>query len=377
MGVTLSHQSALDVLRTIRSAGMNIREAEAVRLVEPSVWAGKRWRPSAFADPKWQWGSPSNDNPLHVLVPDRKRRIRMTQVVSHEQPLRLPAGSVLQLDDCSSIVSPELLFAQLADSFSLPALVQLGHELCGHFSRDAQEPLEGVVTMGLTQATSVESLDSFLSKLKYMHGIVKARTAIQYVADHAMSAPEAVLSTIYSLPPEECGYGMGPVTLNSQVRMNEPADSAAKKSRYPDIMFSFAPIGINYDGEDHLNLSEIVDTALKVAFSEGDDRKSLILSFEEANQRVREKYVDDIRRNRQLMASGRIVLPATKEDLYGLDNLDYFTRQILACARTFFDIDTTKFEMTLDDTEKARDRYALLSSMLPSGRQWGSTHGTN
>lgn len=375
MGVTLSHQSALDVLRTIRSIGVNIRDAEPVRLSEPSAWVGKRWRPSVFADPKWKWSVPSKDNPLHVLVPSRNRRIQMSQVISHAQPPCMPAGSILWLDDCSNVVCPELLFLQMANSFSFPALVLLGYELCGHFSRDAFDPSSGAVKMELSQATSIESLSSYLEEFRHVPGIAKARTALQYVTDHAASAPEAILATVYSLPSEECGYGMGPITLNSYVNTDEPADAASKKSRYPDIMFPFAPVGINYDGKDHLDLDKIVDAMLRNTRLEGNNQNPPDSSLEEAMRQVREKYVDDMRRNRQLVAHGKIVLPLTKEDLDGWGNLDRFTRQILTCAHNFFDVDTTEFKMTLDDTEKARDRYALLSSMLPGGRRRGSTHG--
>ena len=39
-----------------------------------------------------------------------------------------------------------------------------------------------------------------------------------------------------------------------------------------DLSFSFAPIGINYDGEDHLDLTGIARAARKAAQAEGDSR---------------------------------------------------------------------------------------------------------
>ena len=82
---------------------------------------------------------------------------------------------------------------------------------------------------------------------------------------------------------------------------------------------------------------------------------------------VRAKAVDDSARNRQLAASGRIVFPITKENMYGLGSLDEFTWQILQCAQTVFGVDTTRFVQALEDTDQKRDRYALLTSFLPSG----------
>lgn len=375
MGVTLSHLSALDALRTIRSNGVNIRDAEPIRLTDPSVWVGTRWLPSTFEDYKWKWGTPTSSNPLHVLVPNRARRIRMAHVNSYGQLRATPAGSVLWLDECSSLVCPELLFLQMASSFSLPALTLLGYELCGHFSRDAQDPLEGVAQMELPTATSVESISSYLAAFTHVPGITRARTALSYITDHAASPPEALLATMYSLPPKESGYGMGPVVLNTRVDTTDPADASAKRSRYPDVLFSFAPVGINYDGEGHLDLEQLVSAAQNEVRADAKDRESFHASLNEVKRNVHNKVVDDIRRNRQLITRGKIILPATKEDLYGWGSLDNLTRQILTCARSFFGTDTSTYENALENTEKARDRYALLTSYLPGGRRWGSSHG--
>ena len=88
---------------------------------------------------------------------------------------------------------------------------------------------------------------------------------------------------------------------------------------------------------------------------------------------VREKAVNDIQRNRQLAAEGFIVFPVVKEDLSEWGALDTLTRQILACAREVFGVDTSTFEETLENTELARDRQALLNAMLPGQPQRGAS----
>jgi len=92
-------------------------------------------------------------------------------------------------------------------------------------------------------------------------------------------------------------------------------------------------------------------------------------------KQIRNKVIDDNQRNRQLISRGYIVLPATKEDLYGKDRLDEFTMQLLACAHHYFGIDVAKYESIVNDTSLKRDRYDLLRSLLPAGGTRKSSHG--
>lgn len=375
IGVTLSYLSALDVVRILRANGVNIRGLEPIRLVNPLPWVGERWVPSTFADSRWQWSVPSKNNHLHVMVPDHAHRIQMENVESRVQLAGMPAGSVLWLDECSSVVCPELLFLQMAKVLSLPALVMLGYEFCGHFSRDAWEPIEGPIKMELPSATSVDSIQKYISTLRHVPGIAKAKKALQFIADHAMSAPEALLAAVYSLPSSECGYGLGPIILNERIPTLVSTAADAKRNRYPDLLFSFAPLGINYEGENHLDLKGLLKLLRQIIFCGEEDRAALIAKLDDKMKEVRQKYVDDIVRNRQLMAEGRIVLPVTKEDLYKADFLDDLTWSILACAQNIFGIDTTAYERTLENTELARDRNEFIASFLPGRGRRTSSHG--
>lgn len=375
MAVTLSHQSALDALRTLRSKGTSVHQMEAVHLVSPLAWVGKRLGAQNFKPDVWRWQQPSVNRPLHLLVPAKRQRMRGRGIVSHTLYSPLPAGSILWLDEHSSVVCPELLFLQMAESFSLPSLVMLGLELCGHFCRNADEPLVGDVTDGLPVATNVASLTLYLSKVSKAHGLLRAREALDCISDHAISAPEAVLATMYALPPKESGYGMGPISLNEHVAVDNTDSWVRAKSRYPDLMFGFAPVGINYDGSQHFDLASLMAAAEMFvragADEQNDARKALRMKLLEA----RDKVVDDNMRNRQLAAQGRIVFPATKEDLRSGRRLDALTRQILSCAHRVFGVDVGKYERTLDDTLLARDRWDLLDTLLPRGHYGQSAYG--
>ena len=300
----------------------------------------------------------------------------MAHVSIHNLRRGIPPQSILWVDECTSIACPELLFVQMACVFSFPALVQLGYELCGNFSRSAVDPLNGHVTTNTLAASSVESIRDYIRTCSYMRNANLALRAIDCVSDHALSAPEAVLAMMYSLPEDEAGYEMGRITLNERVCINVNDDSEGKAHhRYPDIMFSFAPVGINYDGEGHLDIAGLKEAIRHMEGLEGKEYEVERKVIYQKLDSMRDKVLDDSTRNRELAATGKIVLPATKENLHGRGHLDDYTRHILMCAHSVFGTDVQKYLQTLEDTDKTRDRNDLLMSFLPGGRPFGSSHG--
>ena len=367
MGITISHETALRVTRMLRSQGLNLAQMDRTSLASPTPWVGKRWTMRLFSPDTWQWPQPDSVRKLDVLVGSSQERLRMDGVANHVCATELPADSIIWLDEHTGVPAPPLLFAQMAEKATLPALVLLGHELCGHFCRWANNPARGPVTDGIPAATSVAEISAFLDRTPGLPGRTRARQAIPYLVDHAFSAPEAVLSTAFGLPPREQGYGLGPITLNRAVAIAENENSTRGNTRYPDILLPFAPIGVNYDGEGHLDLAGLARAAREAAEAEADTKQQAENALAGKIAEVREKAVDDIRRNRQLAAAGYIVFPATKEDLLEYGALDELARQILGCARTVFGVDTQAFEETLDDSARARERYELLVTLVPVG----------
>jgi hypothetical protein len=166
MSVTLSHQSALDVIRMLRCEGVSVHDMDVIPLMAPSPWVGRRLNMRNFSSDVWRWQKPNDKRPLHILVSDKQTRVRGKGIVAHVASDDLPAGSILWLDERSSVVCPELLFLQMAETLPLPALVMLGLELCGHFSRQAENPLTGDVVDGLPAATTVKHLERYLSDFR-------------------------------------------------------------------------------------------------------------------------------------------------------------------------------------------------------------------
>ncbi|MDO4797028.1 MAG: hypothetical protein Q4A01_03305 [Coriobacteriales bacterium] len=375
MALTLSHQTALDVIRTLRSQGDNLHQMDTTPFSSPVAPIGQRWNAQNFNSDVWQWPMPSQLHPLHVLVPADRGRMRGLMIKEHTTRRDLPAGSILWLDERASVVCPELLFLQMAESFSLPALVMLGNELCGHFSRFATEPLAGDVVDGIPTATSAESLKSYLCHFGGRRGVANAREALRYICDHAVSAPEALLATIYALPHTESGYGFGPVRLNDRVHVDDDGSWVRVKSRYPDLTFGFAPVGINYDGSKHFDLGKLMLSADAFARADAQSQGKARETLKQELVKVRAKVLDDNLRNRQLAAQGQIIFPVTKEDVADGRHLDALSRQVLSCAHRVFGVNVSKYLKPLDDTSLTRDRWELLSTLLPNGGFGRSSYG--
>lgn len=365
MAVTLSHQSALDALRTLRCEGLDLHESDAVSLMAPSAWVGKRLIKKNFDPGVWRWQRPSANRPLHILVPVEQSRVRGRSIVAHVAHAGMPSGSILWLDEHSSVVCPELLFLQMAESFSLPALVMLALELCGHFSRQADNPLSGDVVDGIPAATTVEQLEKFLLSFRKVKGLEKARFALRYVCNHAASAPEAVLVAMFGLPSAEGGYGMGPVLLNELVEVDQSGSWAKAKNRYPDLMFAFAPVGLNYDGFKHFDIASLMVAAELYARSDGKARDEARDALRGMLVSTRAKVVDDNMRDRQLAAQGRIVFSVTKEDLRSIGHLDELARQVLDCANKVFGVEVNEYLNTLEDSSSTLERGELLGTLAP------------
>ena len=110
MVLTLSFQSAQEVIRTLRCNGLNLNEMDFVPLARPKPWTGKRWTSKEFDEGLWRWRRPSSIQPLHVLASGNVGRVCSSLIHVHSCWRELPPHSVIWLDEHSSVVCPELLF---------------------------------------------------------------------------------------------------------------------------------------------------------------------------------------------------------------------------------------------------------------------------
>lgn len=295
---------------------------------------------------------------LFIATPDSNFRpqLSLANTTVYTPEAGLPRRSFIDLGGGLSMSCPELLFAEMATIMDIPHLVLLGYELCGSYVRDPRDPRNGNARVGVSPVTSTAEIHAFLDEARWVRGADRAMYALEFVRDDAWSAMEAMVAALAALPVGEFGYEMGESTLN--LRVDRPAalvGSNAKSSRVPDILFGDTRVGINYDGEGHLNLSAIADAAREAERNPGEAYAQAELGH--AMRRVRAKAVDDIRRNRELAAAGYTVFPVTKEDLVEEGGLDRVMAQVVEAIEL------------LDGRDMSIPRRLVNLRLVKAGRQ--------
>lgn len=311
MNVCVNRLTALSLLRHCRAEG-DFSDAERCGVSSPDPWPQHRWTRRiipyqlvGLANP------PSPSHPFEIAVPSASSRPKASFVHATVYRDQIPAGSFIRVSQEFAIPCPELLFLELASVMEQASLELVGYELCGTFTRDSANPRTGNVTHGVRPLTTVHNIRRYLLKLPATRTRSLALAALENVRDNAWSVMEAIVAMLLVRSIEQEGYGIPNIRLNvPEGPGRELRLKGAKEKRIPDIALDDLPVGFNYDGYGHLDLA-----AIDVGSLEKDEILAALVQ-------VREKYVDDLRRNRELLAGGRIVLPIVAEDLFESGGLD-------------------------------------------------------
>ena len=153
--------------------------------------------------------------------------------------------------------------------------------------------------------------------------------------------------------------------LNERVELDDAGSWVKAKNRYPDLMFAFASVGLNYDGFKHFDIADLKAAIDAFSRLEGEEQAKERDVLKAKLVAVRAKVLDDNMRDRQLAAQGRIVFSVTKEDLVDIEHLDELTRQVLGCANKVFGVDVDRHLKTLEDTSLTHERGELLGTLTP------------
>ena len=320
-------------------------------------WTRKSFRQLASSVP-FSLGS----EPFEVVVPCKSARIRTEGVSCTIYSDGLPANAFINLGNGICISSPELLFIELAAEMDPVEHLMLGHELCGSFARDADDPYNGPVAFDVPPLTSASKIERLLACAKSVRGIGAARASLAYLNDNAWSPTESVIAAFLRLPIDCLGFDFGELVLNPRVDLAQPLPGA-KEKRYPDIMIADTPVGVNYDGLVHLDLNSIVKAAVHMGAQPG--LRQAQSEVDQAVARVREKALDDIRRNRELATSGLSVFPMLMEDLYEPDGLEQIAMELVRSLERLAGRDMTIQRLVLENKVLSEARYRKLLSLLP------------
>lgn len=365
MNLTLDGLSALTILRALRTGMVHGGvPSERAGLVRPCAGPAGRWSRRSLDLGRFSDLLPlDHGNVISVAVPTKADRLRMKGTVSSVLGTSLPEDAFVPLGDGLSIPCPELLFLEM-DKFMgpLPQLM-LGLELCGTFSRDPLDPRGGEGSLGIPPLTTASAIRAFAERAS-LYGHTRSDALLDCLADNAWSIAEALVAAYAALPLDELGHGLGPLSLNERhFAEGELGDLAARESRVPDMLLAGSSVGINYDGDGHLDLNALASAVSELERDPGNSARERELGM--VRRRVREKYVDDRRRDRELGAAGLSVFVATKEDLFEEGGLDKLMGECMVAMRRQGVEGMDLRLQLLKSKPVVRRRREMLAAVLP------------
>lgn len=198
---------------------------------------------------------PSQSSPLFVLVPNATKRRQVVAVRERVCATNVPNRSFYLAEDTVYVPNPEFMFVLMARYLSLPGLMMLAMELCGHYrlvGAVSNAPLTSNRTLyGQRPLTSVARLQQFVSRADGFRGVKACRRALKYVADNAASPMETILYLLLCAPRYLGGYGIARPVLNARIPVNGHADSiTSARHLVPDLYWPDAHLDIEYDSEE-------------------------------------------------------------------------------------------------------------------------------
>lgn len=154
------------------------------------------------------------------------------------------------------VVSPEVLFLEMAALLSGIELVKLGYELCGVYSLPMSQPNYAGTPRGFNRRkalTSVERLTAHVASQSSNRSVKKARWALRYVLDGSASPKETELCMLMVLPRKIGGYGLGkPEIRHDFATSSEVLLFLSGKSTAFDLYWPDAGVSLRYTDEAHV-----------------------------------------------------------------------------------------------------------------------------
>ena len=252
MSIVLSHDTALEIYRSSLAPSANYKTVP-FRLLSSPISHDVSWLRSLSAK--------ETNMLLHYVVPSASRRRGFREAKSHVCGIDM---EVIPLRQAASesfvcVVTPEVLFLQMAAKLSPIELMKLGYELCGSYSlsdadseEDEEDEEEGE-SLGFTRRqplTSVGKLSAYFEPLSQVRCVQKARSVLRYVVDGCASPREAELCMLLVLPCRLGGYGLGkPLVGHTDGATRNKTSLLPGKHGPCDLLWPLAGVALEYGVE--------------------------------------------------------------------------------------------------------------------------------
>ena len=252
MSMVLSHRTALELYRSSMMPVSGYEKVPFLSLSVPTHNDVERYRAFPFR---------TSHIPLHCVVPKPRNRRNIKDGHCHVFGGEMNAIRLHKSRDESSlcVVSPEVLFLEMAAQLSGIELVKLGYELCGVYSLPMSQPNYAGTPRGYSRRkalTSVARLTAHVASQNKNRSVKKARWALRYVLDGSASPRETELSMLMVLPRKLGGYGLQKPEIrhefvtSSEVLLFLSGKSTAFDLYWPDVGLLLRYGDQTYTGND-------------------------------------------------------------------------------------------------------------------------------
>ena len=267
MAIVICDISALEIYRANRfgSFSPSLRARAAERIFSGAEGSLTSAEVQSFDISRY--GVSSSAEPLHLLVASDKLKHRVRGAISHVRVGTVTSSMFVELEPNVYMVSPEMLFLQMAVSLELPILAELGMELCGSYEVGPYVHRNDVRPRPLTTPLR---LRRFLEMHDGEYGTRKALAAISHVVENSWSPMETKLCLLLCLPRTMGGYSLPKPLMNEEIKLPPHIVLAdGRRSLFCDLYWKDRFFVVEYDGrEDHSNRAGVVR----------DNRKKAVLT---------------------------------------------------------------------------------------------------
>lgn len=155
---------------------------------------------------------------------------------------KIPKNGLI-ISENVGVVSPELMFIQLASTLDIHEMIILGDLLCSCPDGPRSNPL-----------MRKSKLLAYVQQAEGHHGRKKALTALKYVKERACSIMEVFVDLFIGLPNSLGGLGLKGGIFNFKVELDpEGAAALGQKTCFIDYCFPETKIAYEYLGDSHNN----------------------------------------------------------------------------------------------------------------------------
>lgn len=251
MKIVISHTTALEAMRTEGFPALLARRDPHPTLPSEA--------PSAGEVERWLGSSPivrQIGGPIALLAEGESARKRCRGFEVRTAGFELPPGSLVNIDQSTAVVSPELLLLQMARIATPLELAMLVCELCGLYAIQPKGP--GGLTQREEPLTSTARIVEFLAGMRGVPGVPALRHAAGMAFDLSASPQEAKLAARVAWRRADGGYAIPIVGMNESLEVRRISRRMEEAHvRRPDVILRLPGpdgpgIGLEYNGSDHL-----------------------------------------------------------------------------------------------------------------------------